>query len=117
MLTNALMARLAMTAGLAGSALFLGSASPSPMPLAGSNGDAAWVSVRTGDLDLSSAAGAREMMARLHHAAREVCGPEPSDRLSFRGQDEACMRQVVNGAVVDLGSPALQTLNGSSGAS
>jgi UrcA family protein len=114
MFTNALIGRLAMTVGMAGSALALGSASPAPIPVSGSSGDSAWVAVRTGDLNLSTADGAREMMARLHHAARQVCGPEPSDRLSFGRQDDACMHEVVNSAVINLGSPTVAALNGRS---
>jgi UrcA family protein len=112
MLTKSTLARIAVSAIMAGSALALGSASlSSPIPTSGPDGDAAWVTVHTGDLNLSSADGAREMMARIHHAARQVCGPEPSDRLSFGGQDEVCMREVVNGAVTNLGSPAVAALN------
>jgi UrcA family protein len=107
------MARLAIATVMAGSALALGTASSAPIPASGSNGDSAWVAVRTSDLNLSTADGAREMMARLRHAAREICGPEPSDRLSFGKQDDECMREVVNRAVINLGSPTVVALNGS----
>ena len=112
MFANSVLARLAMTAGIAGSALTLSSAPSRPAIPTGSNADYAWVTVRTADLDLSNRDGAREMMARIKSAARHVCGPEPTDRLDFGRQYDECVRESVNRAVVDLGSPTVAALNG-----
>jgi UrcA family protein len=104
-------ARLAIAAGMAVSALALGTASSTPIADVATSGDEAWVTVRTGDLDLSSPAGARVVMTRFEQAAHKVCGPEPSDRLSFGGQYDTCVRETVNRAVGNLGVPTVEAMN------
>ncbi|HWF00448.1 MAG TPA: hypothetical protein VG248_11680 [Caulobacteraceae bacterium] len=51
------------------------------------------------------------MLARFRKAAQTLCGPEPADRLSFEGQYDECIRENVNRAVIDLGSPAVEAIN------
>ena len=111
MFAKPILAKLAMTASIAGSAVTLSSVPGVPATPAGSNGGYAWESVRVADLNLSNSAGANEMMVRIKRAAHHVCGPEPTDRLSFGRQYDECVRESVNRAVVDLGSPAVAAVN------
>jgi UrcA family protein len=66
-------------------------------------GDDTVVSVRYGDLDLSSAVGVEAMLVRIRQAAVRVCGPEPTDRLAFQRQYDACVSRTVDHALQDLG--------------
>jgi UrcA family protein len=104
-------ARFALVAGVALSALTLGAVSSAPIPEMTANADSAWVDVRTGDLDLSNPAGAKAVIGRFQRAAHKVCGPEPSDRLSFGRQYDECVRETVNRAVIDLGAPTVEAMN------
>ena len=64
------------------------------------------VKVAYGDLNLQSRPGARQLLARLHAAARKVCGPAPI--IADLGRDAAyrgCLKATVNTAVSDLNAP------------
>jgi UrcA family protein len=111
MITKFPLAKFAMITSVAVSALALSAASSSAYPRMGTDGDTAWVAVSTGDLDLSSPAGAQAMISRFQSAARKICGPEPTDRLSFGHEYDTCVRETVNRAVVDLGSPSVAAAN------
>jgi UrcA family protein len=111
MFTKRRIVQLAIVAGVAISALALGTVSSTPIPEMTADADGAWVNVRTGDLDLSNPAGAHAMLGRFREAAQKVCGPEQADRLSFGAQYHECVRETVNRAVVDLGSPQVQAMN------
>jgi UrcA family protein len=70
------------------------------------------VKVSYADLDISHAAGARTLYARIKSAAREACGPDPAildlrDAASHR----ACYEQAVARAVNRVGSEQLQALH------
>jgi UrcA family protein len=99
---------VAVTA-LAALGLFTASA---PAQTAGADGDTVQVTVKYGDLDLSSPAGASEMLRRIHTAATRICGPAPSDRLSFQRQYDECVRETVNRAVINLGNPSIVAASG-----
>jgi UrcA family protein len=93
-------------------ALSLGLVPSAPAQTAGSDGDTVRVTVAYGDLDLSSPAGAKAMLQRIHTAAIRICGPAPSDRLSFQRQYDECVRETVNRAVIDMGVPSVAAANG-----
>jgi UrcA family protein len=57
--------------------------------------DGAQVTIRFGDLDLASPAGAQTMQRRLHNAAWRVCGGPSADH-------EPCVRRVVDEALTSL---------------
>ncbi len=56
------------------------------------------VSVRIGDLDLSSAEGAATLDRRVRAAARQICGWMPASGLNMQRQVSECQESVVAGA-------------------
>lgn len=70
------------------------------------------VKVSYADLDISDAAGARTLYARIRSAAREACGPEPAvlDLRDAAGYN-ACHEQAVSKAVNRVGSEQLHALH------
>jgi UrcA family protein len=70
------------------------------------------VKVSYADLDISAAAGARTLYARIKSAARKACGPEPAV-LDLRDQAgyDACYEQAVAKAVNRVGSDQLHALH------
>jgi UrcA family protein len=70
------------------------------------------VKVSYADLDISGAAGARTLYARIEAAAREACGPEPAV-LDLRDAAAygACYEQAVAKAVNRVGSDQLHALH------
>jgi UrcA family protein len=105
-------AKSAVIVAAAVAALGLLAAQPAPAEPFGADGDIVQVPVSYGDLDLSSPAGAQEMLRRIHRAATKVCGPEPTDRLSFQRQYDECVRETVNRAVVNMRNPDVATADG-----
>ena len=71
------------------------------------------VTISYGDLDLNTSAGARTMLARITHAAGQICGTQPDaqqlDRaLAYKG----CMSTVTDRAVAKLGSAKVSAVAG-----
>ncbi len=64
------------------------------------------VSVRTSDLDLSTAPGAQRMLRRIERAADRVCGESVARTYAGRTMRafEACREATVAAAVVELGA-------------
>lgn len=94
--------------GIAGGLSFAAHAGESQHP----NEVTTSVKVSYADLDLSHAAGARTLYARIKSAAREACGPEPAvldlrDAASYN----ACYEQAVAKAVNRVGSDQLNALH------
>ena len=56
------------------------------------------VSVRIGDLDLSTARGAATLDRRVRAAARQICGWVPVSNLNMQRQVSDCQESVVAGA-------------------
>ena len=72
------------------------------------------VAVSYADLDLTEAAGARTLYARLKSAARDACGPEPSVRdLRSTAEYEACYDRALGKAVSRVDSQQLRALHAS----
>ena len=70
------------------------------------------VKVSFADLDLSSPAGARSVLNRIHAAASTVCGSEPDIRLLERSAVyHSCMKATIGRAVASLDSPVVTALN------
>lgn len=66
------------------------------------------VSVKYGDLNLGSLAGARALLKRIEAAANTVCGGAPDIRqLDQLAGFEACRRSAIGRAVVAVDSPLL----------
>ena len=75
------------------------------------------VIVKYSDLDLSSAAGARALFARLSAAAESACGNAPGTRdLQRQAQFRACYESALQRAVDKVGSRELQALHASGAA-
>jgi UrcA family protein len=70
------------------------------------------VKVSYADLDITDAAGARTLYARIKSAAREACGPEPAvlDLRDAAGYN-ACYEQAVAKPVNRVGSEQLHALH------
>ncbi len=70
------------------------------------------VAVSYADLDLTDAAGARTLYARLKAAAQEACGSEPSLRdLRSTAEYKACYEGALNKAVHGVDSQRLHALH------
>ena len=68
--------------------------------------DALETSVRFSDLDLNRVAGADAVLARIDHAAHEVCGEAPSPRELRKAQRyRGCVAAAKDAAVFTLGAP------------
>jgi UrcA family protein len=74
--------------------------------------DAPTARVSLTGVDLSSQAGAAIALQRIQRAASAICGGEPSPREMDRtGAYRVCVRQTLNDAVAQLGSPTVSALN------
>ncbi|HLZ83075.1 MAG TPA: UrcA family protein [Caulobacteraceae bacterium] len=60
--------------------------------------------VRFGDLNLASADGAKAMLIRIRHAARQVCEPAPESVLEYPDWRN-CVAKATDGAVASLNAP------------
>ena len=70
------------------------------------------VSVKYGDLNIGSPAGARLLLKRIEAAANTACGGAPDIRqLNQWASFEACRRSAVARAVVAVGSPMLTAMS------
>lgn len=70
------------------------------------------VTVSYADLDLTDAAGARTLYARLKSAARQACGPEPWVRDLYSTADyNACYRNALNKSVNGVDNDRLHALH------
>jgi UrcA family protein len=70
------------------------------------------VAVRTSDLDLARADGAKALLNRLRHAAALACGGRPSSPLDLAGMQAygACVRTSLDGAVGQVHAPLVAAL-------
>ena len=60
--------------------------------------------VRYGDLNLANADGAKAMLTRIKHAARQVCEPAPETALDYPDWRK-CVAKATDGAVSRLNAP------------
>ena len=65
------------------------------------------VKVSYAGLDISTESGARTLLKRIEHAAAEVCGGEPSNRLDRFAKFRPCTKDVVKRTVSGIDSPTL----------
>jgi UrcA family protein len=75
------------------------------------------IKVQYSDLNLSSDAGARTMLRRIRHAAKEACGPDTTDPWVYDYEYIPCVNAAVADGVARLGNPTVAALNGGSGKS
>jgi len=76
--------------------------------------DGVSVKVSRAGLDLNTEAGARTLLKRIEHAAAEVCGGEPNNRLDRFQKFRPCTREVVQRTVSGINSPTLTSVYGGS---
>jgi UrcA family protein len=69
--------------------------------------DARAVTVRYGDLNISTSRGAAMLYGRIRTAAEAVCSPLNHGDLSSKMHRNACVSQSIAGAVVRINQPAL----------
>jgi UrcA family protein len=70
------------------------------------------VRINYGDLDLGTDAGAKAMLDRISHAARNICGEEDRVGIESRSRYYACLKTTVDRAVAKLGVSRVTALNG-----
>ena len=70
------------------------------------------VTVRYGDLDLSTSTGAHELLARIARAARIACSSSSREDLSDLRYENTCVSDAIDQAVADVGSPLLAEARG-----
>ena len=71
------------------------------------------IAVSVADLNLSSRAGAKTALQRIHVAAKTVCGEEPDiGAVERRSLYDACIRTSSDRAVASLDSPIATAMNG-----
>lgn len=108
MSTIKLLAALSTATAVAGAA-FPGWSQPSP----DEDSQPATVAVRTGDLNLSTEAGARDAFFRIRNAAERICGHEPLQRDIGRYQlYRACVEDTARVAVASANQPMLAAVAG-----
>jgi UrcA family protein len=72
------------------------------------------MSVRVGDLNVQSDAGAKAALSRIQVAARSFCGGDGSRDLGVIAEQRACVWRMTGKAVDSLGAPKVTALNGRS---
>jgi UrcA family protein len=80
-------------------------------PMLASGGEAVSVSVRTGDLDLSSEAGVQTLYSRIRGAARRACKGVESRSASTQVEHAMCMRTAMDSGVMAANNEALTALH------
>jgi UrcA family protein len=68
------------------------------------------ITVRYGDLDVSTREGASALYARINHAAHEVCATDEPSNVYAVQASHACVRQAVAQAAGAVHSPQLAAL-------
>jgi len=76
--------------------------------------ETASVSVKSGDLDLSTKDGARELLRRIHGAAETVCASPSGDTLYRYYSFQPCVRNAMDRAVGRVNNSMVTALNGGS---
>ena len=72
-------------------------------------------SVSYSDLDVSTPAGAKVLLARIKRMAERVCGDYSNQDLDRKAEHTACVRETVNETVAQLDNPVLTALAKSDG--
>jgi UrcA family protein len=111
-------AKTAIASLAAVAAMGFAAASHAAPVMSGSSDPAAMsVSVSIADLNLTSPAGAKAVLARIHTAARTICGDEPDIRMSERfALYQSCLKTTVGRTVASLDAPLVTAINGGEGA-
>ena len=74
------------------------------------------VIVPTADLDLAGQAGAQTLIARIHGAARAICGVEPAAiQFELHRLYQTCVSGALDRAVAKLDDPVVTATNAGSG--
>jgi|SRR6185312_955427 len=83
-------------------------AATGPAAFAATTDDQVAVRVSVADLNMTSEAGARAALARIRHAAREICGDSDNIvSLSEQMRLRSCLSGTIERAVASMNSPAL----------
>jgi len=68
------------------------------------------IKVSTAGLDLNTESGARTLLKRIEHAAAQVCGGEPSNRMDRIKTFRPCTKEVMNRTVSEINAPTVTAL-------
>lgn len=98
--------RHVMTAAIVGT-LALGFALPAG---AGDATETRSITVKFGDLNVSSPDGAAALYSRIRSAAKTVCGPDESSSYPFRTAFNACVHKAIADAVTKVNRMELYTV-------
>lgn len=94
-----------------GSLALAGATAPARAQTTFSSGGTVSERVSYRDLNINEEAGAKVLMGRIRHAARDVCGPPESGDPLGRGRVYAmCVRATVTRAIADLNNPVVTAL-------
>ena len=77
------------------------------LPAVANSVDVPQVTVKFGDLNISSPAGATVLYGRIRAAAEKVCSPYDRSGLEAKMHLNACIDKAILGAVTKLNAPAL----------
>jgi len=69
------------------------------------------VTVSYADLNISTAAGAKVLLQRIHAAAADACGVAPTGPLDLQREHADCAKQVTDQTVANVNSPVLTAMN------
>jgi UrcA family protein len=69
------------------------------------------IEVEYTDINLATQAGAETLYGRIVRAARMACGPTESHSAAMMSAHRGCLKDAVDGAVKEIGSPKLSALH------
>jgi UrcA family protein len=69
------------------------------------------IEVEYTDINLATQAGAETLYRRIVRAARMACGPADARSAAMMTAHRGCLKEAVDGAVKDVGSPKLSALH------
>jgi len=70
------------------------------------------VTVRYGDLNISTSAGAQELLARITHAAEMACDAHFTTDIASASATKTCVNNAIDRAVAEVGSPLVAEARG-----
>lgn len=105
--------KLPSLAGLIGAAVLVAAVGPgaAATAFAADPGAAVTLKVSIADLNMSSVAGAREALARIQRAARQICGGDSEPSLTQQMQYRSCVSDAVQRAVAAMRLPTLTAVS------
>jgi UrcA family protein len=102
-MTTVIRSRTVIATALFGAVAF----SFTALPATAANSDVPQISVKYGDLNVSSRPGAAALYTRIRSAAKSVCSQFDGPGIQAYLQRDACISNAIAGAVIDVNNSAL----------